>query len=100
VNVLQNAVLRDEMITQTLNLHSSHRLSQETHEVPGAGAARVSTLIASELIDEDTGIAVIISRADAAGAWARSDRRAVGLHRVLEDTVLNIRHMNISEPFS
>ena len=56
------------------------RASECTYEVPCAGTVRVSTLVTSKLVDQNTVIAVKVSRAAAAsGGAAARNGGAVGL---------------------
>ena len=66
-----------------------------TYRVPGACALPVRTLVASELVDEEASVAVLVSRARAARRRAaRRAARAVGLSSVLEGSGLDpIRYM-------
>jgi hypothetical protein len=65
---------------------TSEKADECTHVVPGASTRRVGTLVALELVDEDTGVVVVVDWANTAGGWAGSDGRAVGLPGVLEST--------------
>lgn len=59
------------------------------HVVPGAGAMHVCALVASELVDQDAAVSVVVGRALAAARRAaRSGDRAVGLSGVLQGTGL------------
>lgn len=70
---------RQEMVTKR----------ETPYTVPSAGTVRVRALVASELVDEDAGVAVVVSGAAAPTASAAGmNRRAVGLVSVLQSTGL------------
>lgn len=55
-----------------------------TYVVPGAGSMDVCTLVASELIDQDAGVAVQVHRAfTPTGQTTRCDGGAIRLRSVL-----------------
>ena len=59
------------------------------HVVPSARAMHVRALVASELVDQDAGVSVVVGRALAAAhRAARCGDRAVGLSGVLKGTGL------------
>jgi hypothetical protein len=67
---------------------ASGKANECTHVVPGAGTRWVGALVALELVDQDTGVVVVVDWANTAGGWAGGDGRAVGLPGVLESTGL------------
>lgn len=67
-------------------LSSNHR--EVTYVIPGAGTVRVGALVASEIIDHDTAVAMIVEWAGTAAAWARCRRWTVVLSYILQLAVL------------
>jgi hypothetical protein len=62
------------------------KIIENAYVVPSASTRRVCALVALELVDEDTGVVVVVDRANTAGGWAGGDGRAVGLPGVLQGT--------------
>ena len=83
--VLQVAALEESSVS---NGKSSRWF--RAHEIPGAGTVGVRALVASELVDQHAGIAVVVPRAAAGRTAAWSGRGAVGLEDVLEGASLRV----------
>ena len=86
--VLEVAALERSQCQSPDHPRSSSRVA---YKVPGAGTVGVGALVAGELVDEDTSVAVEVGRAVADGAAAGRGGRAVGLEDVLEGASLQRR---------